>query len=416
VAISPDGRIVAVGCPDGAVRLFDVRRFQPLLPLAAHKGWVRAVAFAPDGKSLISFGSDNKLLTWPLDQAIQPWRPKSDRLPAATLETLWNDLLDGDVMTGYAAVNNLAARPSQAIALLREHIKPVPVIDAKRVEQLLGTLGGDDFNARKRASADLRKLADLALPALREAGNRGHDELLQRMLERLEAEYPTRDQLRALRALAVLELTATPEAKKFLEELAGGAAESLLTSRAKAIQARLEKAPKPAVFALPSDELWATLANEEANVAFAAMSHLWTAPDKAVPFLRERLRVVAMRQLLDDPKTIAQWIRELDHDDFAVREKATTELVASGKAAEPALRKALGNQPSAEARQRIERALKNIDNVAVSPERLRAARALEVLEGIGDDRAREALEALGKEAKNTWLKEATTEALRRLKR
>jgi len=416
VAISSNGRTVAVGCQDGSVRLFDVVRGQPLPPLAGHAGWVRAVWFAPDGKSLTSLGTDNKVLTWPLDPALRSWRPKRDRLPANAIESLWRDLLDSDPLTGYAAVHNLAARPEQALALLRERVKPVPAIDAQHVAQLVETLKGEDFDARKRAAVELRKLGDLALPGLRKGNEGGHFTVItRRMLERLDADYPTPEQRRALRALEVLELLGAPEAGKMLGELAGGAAESLLTIRAKAIQTRLGKASAPAVLALPSAELWTALADEDPRAAYLAMRLLWASPDRALPFLRERMRAVATREALDEPARIARLIAELDSDDFAVREKASKMLPAVGKLAEPALRKALASQPSPEARVRIERVLRDIDKGAVSPDHLRASRALEVLEGIGDDGARQALEALGKEAKNRWLKEEIAESLRRLR-
>jgi hypothetical protein len=416
-AVSPDGRTLAVVDRDGAIRLYDLRRGQPLPPLVGHRGRVRAVGFAPDGKSLTSLGSDNALLTWPLEQVLRPWRPRRDQLPAQTLDREWQDLLEGDALAIYAAAHNLAARPGQALALLRERVKPVPAIDSARVAKLVEVLAQQDYNARKRAAAELGKFGDLALPALRAASRgTGSSRSLVRMQQRLEAEYPTREQLRALRALEILELTGTPEASKLLDELAGGATEAPLTIRAKVVRARMEKAAAPAAPRLPSDELWAALADEEARLAFAAMRLLWADPDKAVPFLRERMRPLADRPSSEDPQSITRLIRELDSDDFNAREKATKELSELGTAAEAALRKALDGRPSAEAQRRLEQALRDMDKLATSPERLRASRGLEVLEHLGDDRARQALEWLAKESKNLWLKESAAESLKRLNR
>jgi WD40 repeat protein len=415
-AISPDGRTVALGCPDGVIRLFDVARGQPLQPLVGHRGWVRAVAFAPEGKSLLSLGVDNKVLTWPLGQALQPWQPKHDRLSADALEALWKELLDEDVVTGYAAMRNLAARPGQALALLREQIKPVLASDSQQVGDLVATLAGNDFNACKRAAIELRKRADLALPALRKTIGRGDDEIQRRLLERLEAEYPTREQLRALRALEVLELMGTPEATKLLGDLATGAQESMLASRAKAIKDRLERTDRTAGSAL-TDDLWTALAHEDGRRGFAGMRALWAAPDKAVPFLRERLRGVATLEWFDDdPQRMDRLVADLDSDDFATRDRATKALATLGKRAEPALRKALASQTSAEAVRRIKELLEGRARGEMAPERLRVLRALEVLEVIGDDVARQTLEALGKDAKSRWLKDAAAEALGRLKR
>ena len=56
---------------------------------------------------------------------------------------------------------------------------------------------------------------------------------------------------------------------------------------------------------------------------------------------------------------VAPLIADLDHDDFAVREKATRELERLGDVAGPALRKALEGEVSAEVRRRVERLLYN---------------------------------------------------------
>ncbi len=50
---------------------------------------------------------------------------------------------------------------------------------------------------------------------------------------------------------------------------------------------------------------------------------------------------------------------------------------------------------------------------APPPEVLRVGRALEALEMAGGTEGRQALEALRKDARTTWMREATAEALRR---
>jgi hypothetical protein len=85
---------------------------------------------------------------------------------------------------------------------------------------------------------------------------------------------------------------------------------------------------------------------------------------------------------------------DLASDEFAVREKATKELKRLGKAAEPALREALGKGPSLEVRKRAEEILEAIKNAAPEPEALRGPRAVEVLERAGTAEARKVLEAL----------------------
>jgi WD40 repeat protein len=58
VALSPDGKALAVGTRYGTVRVWDLAREKPLALLKGHPGDVWAVAFSPDGKTLASGAGD----------------------------------------------------------------------------------------------------------------------------------------------------------------------------------------------------------------------------------------------------------------------------------------------------------------------------------------------------------------------
>jgi hypothetical protein len=66
------------------------------------------------------------------------------------------------------------------------------------------------------------------------------------------------------------------------------------------------------------------------------------------------------------PAQLARWLTDLNADDFAVRERAVTELEKQGRAAEPALRKALEQRPALEVRRRIEVLLDKLPGVNLS--------------------------------------------------
>jgi hypothetical protein len=148
------------------------------------------------------------------------------------------------------------------------------------------------------------------------------------------------------------------------------------------------------------EKLWADLASDDAKRAGRALWTMVAAPDRAVPYPREHLRehlrasAAVKAQMLELP----QLLRDLDDHAFAVRTKAKKELARLGVAAEPALRQALAKSPSVEMRRSLEELLKTVEaerQTPLSGERLRAVRALEVLEQVvGTREAREALKSL----------------------
>src|SRR3989338_4751557 len=64
VAFSPDGRTLVSGSWDHTLKLWDVASGRELRTLSGHSNWVTAVAFAPDGRTLVSGSDDGTLKLW----------------------------------------------------------------------------------------------------------------------------------------------------------------------------------------------------------------------------------------------------------------------------------------------------------------------------------------------------------------
>ena len=65
LAVSPDASLIAAGGPEGTVRVLEAGSGRKVLDLSGVTGSVRALAFAPDGKSL-AVGSEREVLLWAL--------------------------------------------------------------------------------------------------------------------------------------------------------------------------------------------------------------------------------------------------------------------------------------------------------------------------------------------------------------
>lgn len=161
------------------------------------------------------------------------------------------------------------------------------------------------------------------------------------------------------------------------------------------------------------DQLWKDLADPDPCRANPAVWTLVAASRQSVPLLKEHLRPVVFGE---DQKRIARLIKELDDNDFNVREHASDELENMGQAAVRMLRLALKNPSSAEVRHRIEHTLSHLQKGGSppSPEELRTARAMRVLEQIGTVEARHVLETLAVGAAESELTLAAKAAVGRL--
>jgi RNA polymerase sigma factor (sigma-70 family) len=238
---SPDGRLLVTSVGD-LVQVWEVASGGELASRPGHRGNVDLLVMSSGGRSVATVSRDHTILVWDLTRLSKGALPKPPLTPAQ-LESAWKDLTSSNAALSRHAVETLCADPAQAVALLRERLVPVKSPDSKEVARWIADLSSDNFKERQLAASNLERLGELAGPALREAlAAKPPLEAQQRitmLLAKLKPADLPPEALRAVRGVQILEMIATPEARKALAVLAGGAVGARLTQEAQASLERL---------------------------------------------------------------------------------------------------------------------------------------------------------------------------------
>jgi RNA polymerase sigma factor (sigma-70 family) len=236
VAFSRNGRFLATALPEGPIRLWEVATWTARNEFKGHRDRPTALTFAPGGQ----------LLSGSLDTTVLAWDIRPPRVAVSVpLESAWNDLAKMEAGEAFKTEGSFLAAPAEAVKLFAEKVKPVEALDPKRIQRLLDDLDSDQFAVRQRASAQLEKMGELAGPALRKAleGEPSPEarRRIEEVLKKTDSIAPQGELLRSLRAIEVLELIGTAEAKAVLQALANGTPGARVTRAAKESLHRMRK-------------------------------------------------------------------------------------------------------------------------------------------------------------------------------
>jgi RNA polymerase sigma factor (sigma-70 family) len=249
LCVSPDRRMLALtgdpweeGAPGKRIRIYEVCTGQERCRFECRedKGEL-SLAFSPDCRTLAMGSLDVTVLLWDLTGP----PPKSGAgapLTAGELDELWNHLKNRNGEQAYRSLWKLVRAPRQATAYLAKRLRPAPRLDLKHVDDLIRDLRDSRFIVRQRATTELAKFEDLAVPALKEALKAISDLEVRRRIEKLldATEQLSPEKLREIRAVEMLERIDTREAADLLRELAGGGPSARLTREAAEACQRLQ--------------------------------------------------------------------------------------------------------------------------------------------------------------------------------
>lgn len=171
--------------------------------------------------------------------------------PKGELEVAWENLGHRDGAIAYQAIWTFVLSSKEAVPFLQSRLKPVEVVDAKVLAKLIAELDSPKFAARDRAKRELERLGEAAEPALSKANRTGMNLEAARRIDDLLERLQGPRLWQPLRAVEALEHLGSVDARRLLQQLAGGAAEARLTRHARQALTRLAQRPKRNTQAAP---------------------------------------------------------------------------------------------------------------------------------------------------------------------
>jgi RNA polymerase sigma factor (sigma-70 family) len=454
LAFTADGRRLVSGGSDGTLRDWDIGTGGETRPATDTGWWISSLAAAPDGRRVASAQGHHSLCVWHW-AGLEPPRP----LPQPVCDALAFST-DGKILAGasYKTVYLWDPATGRKLRALPEHPERVQRVEFSPDGRRLWTWD----NAKMAhvwelaTGKELRRLACPGRDTQREPGAFSPKGRLFAWAERYAPDRPGRIRLFDLahgyeirqlpgprsaytclafspdgRTLAAADQSGTQvhcwevasgrERRKFVghrgqvNALAFSPDGTWLASGSEDTTVLVWNVYEvPGREGPPSDRraLWGDLAGPDAGCAFGAVAQLVAAPEHAVALLRECLAPAPPL----DPKRMARLLADLGDDRFAVRERASAELRELGPAVRPVIERALGEGPALEVRRRLEALREKIDRRPLGGDALRAVRAVEVLERIGSDEAREVLRGLARGSADALLTQQASAALEQLAR
>jgi RNA polymerase sigma factor (sigma-70 family) len=416
-AFAPDGKRLATAEEDGFVRIYDIATQRLLLTIRPSGRKVFAVAFAPDGKVLATMGTRGMGPAGDGDAGLQGLTQQAVRL--------WNTATGKQVAIGEEmrrTAHTVVFHPSgHALAALH--------LPAAAKAPLVGYIG----KASTPPAEDRLETVRLWDRGFVREKCRFEDPVQRQNAEKIMAWVIGRSSAQPAAFSRDGRVFATPGVGGIvLYETASGQPRLRLAGHLQEVTG-LAFTPDGRTLVSSSQDstvliwdvtglrtagrltasaerLWALLADPGPERAGQAVWSMVATPTNTLAVLRERLRPVPAGR---DP--VPKLVAALDDPKFSVREKAMKALARLGPAAEEALADKLRAGTSLETTKRIAQLLARM-KAAPSPEQLREARGVEVLERIGTPEARDQLRDLANGAAGAWLTRLAREAYDRLNR
>lgn len=444
VAFSPDGQTLALGNDDAHVHCVDVRSGQRIHVLTGHTQRVRRVLFSPDGSRIVSLGDDRTIRIWDARSGKQ--MRAIENLPSEA--TALAITPDGSALAAEGADKVVYLWNVETGRLIRRFVgnrHPIVCLAISNDGTLLASGGRDrtirlwqiDTGEQKRVLLGHKSwVLSLAFvsrdqilvsggrdqtlltwdlwngkPFLRLAGWNGE---IQGIAGAKDTQFcATGDAHQTIRLWdvesgfelrqfhghsdAVTGVALAPSGKTLASAGVDGC---LLIWETAAFRDNIARRSR-IVNERALNDAWDKLAGElDDTDVYLAIRRLVAAGNVAVKDLKGRLRPVSPL----DMQRVEELIRLLDHDQYTIRESASEELYRLGRVSVPVLLATLKRPlPTLEVRRRLERIVEKLPPGVLALQRERERRAIEVVERIGTQEAKELLQRLADGAANAEL-------------
>jgi RNA polymerase sigma factor (sigma-70 family) len=397
IAFSPDGKSLAVCQPQGTVSLWDAATGQPHQMNGGSSTVPEKVAFMSDSQTVVGVGRGQFMQVGPfggggmmmgnaagggctaiaLDGSVSGWCNPDGRLHLRSS--------DQTNQRGFGRAESLSVGSTKCIALASGG-KLLAVAEDKAVQLW-------DLSATKKTT----RLAGLEKP-LTELSFSNDGQTLVGLMDGSTirvwelARGATRSEITHNRG-KVQSLALSPDGTMLATTAVDGKGIFLWTTAAR----RLSHTGPPVELSPPAlAAIWGDLASSQRDKADAAWEKLGAAGDTAVPFIAEKIRAIAVPAI--DIKKIEKAMADLDADKFAVRERASKDLIAMGELAVIPIRRFLEKGPSQEATSRAHQILEKIAQPTPSPDHQRVMEIIDLLEQSRTPKAIALLQEIDRDA------------------
>ncbi|MCZ6690495.1 MAG: WD40 repeat domain-containing protein [Planctomycetota bacterium] len=245
LVFSPNGRLLVTANEDKEIHLVDPRSGVTVEKLGDTGEGPLCLAFSPDGFTLAAGGLEGIVRLWDVRDISPPPPTVGENLTPGEIRELLRELAQEDAIRAYVAMQTLEISAELCLPFIEGHLLATAEFDPTEVRRQVLNLNHDDFAVRERADKVLRSLGGQVEAILKKTFEaESPPEVKSRIGKILDACRPPylaapSETLRRFREIAVLERIGSEDARKILQAAAKASAGRAVREEAHLAQERM---------------------------------------------------------------------------------------------------------------------------------------------------------------------------------